>query len=125
MAKPTALAALFAVVLAGGAAAEAPVAVDPKTFDSDLGWYQLETKAVLHVWSENGRYYVRFGRRPAAEVFPSGPDTLANQAGPVELTFQHDPLGAVTAVTVGQYGGQRRGARITEAAAAAVAAAEA
>ena len=80
------------------------ITLDPPVFDRYAGIYQLGPYALLSVSRDGDRFYAQLTGQPKFEIFPEGERLFFLKVVDAQLTFDVDPQGAATQVTLRQNG---------------------
>jgi serine-type D-Ala-D-Ala carboxypeptidase/endopeptidase len=80
------------------------VAVDPKTFDSLAGKYQLAPGAVLSIFRQEDKLFTQLTGQPAFQIFPESETEYFLKVVDAQLTFVRGADGKVTQVVLHQNG---------------------
>jgi CubicO group peptidase (beta-lactamase class C family) len=89
--------------------------IDPKTFDSLVGSYQVDPGFVLTFTREGERYLSQATRQGQVEIFPESENQYFSAVVGAEMTFQKDADGHVTKVTLHQGGRDIPASRLNDA----------
>ncbi len=88
------------------------VSVDPKSFDGYVGRYELRPNFILTVTREGDQLFTQATGQQKFQVFPEGERDFFAKVFDVQLTFEADARGRVTAIVLHQGGGTTRAKRI-------------
>jgi beta-lactamase regulating signal transducer with metallopeptidase domain len=93
------------------------VYVDPKVFDSYLGYYQLDPLKVFTITRLGDRLHVKLTGQDYLPIFPESPQKFFYRRikTPAQISFAIDPQGRATGLTLHQSGMERFAKRIEEA----------
>jgi serine-type D-Ala-D-Ala carboxypeptidase/endopeptidase len=80
------------------------VAVDPKTFDSLAGKYQLAPGAVLSIFRQEDQLFTQLTGQPPFQIFPESETEYFLKVVDAQLTFVKGADGKVTQVVLHQNG---------------------
>jgi D-alanyl-D-alanine-carboxypeptidase/D-alanyl-D-alanine-endopeptidase len=92
-----------------------PITLDTKTFDRYVGTYQLAPNALLTMSRDGDRFYSQLTGQRKLEVLAESDRKFFLKAVDAQLTFEADPKGAVTQVTLHQNGRDLVAKRLSEA----------
>ena len=96
------------------------VALDAKSFDQYVGYYQLAPRAILAVTREGDYFYTRLSGQQRVEIFPESATKFFLKVVPAQLSFNLDPGGHILSVTLHQGGQELVAPRVEEAVAKAL-----
>jgi hypothetical protein len=91
------------------------ITLDAKTFDRYVGIYQVAPKALMTMSRDGDRFYSQLTGQPKLEVLAESDRAFFLKAVDAQLTFEVDPKGAVTQVTLHQNGRDLVAKRLSEA----------
>jgi hypothetical protein len=83
------------------------IVVSPKVFDRYVGRYKLAPNAVLSITRQGPQFFVQLTGQHALEMLASSERDFFVKDVDAQLTFEVNPDGKVTAVTLHQNGDQR------------------
>jgi CubicO group peptidase (beta-lactamase class C family) len=91
------------------------ITLDAKVFDRYVGTYQMDRYALMNMSREGERYYTQLTGQPKFEVFPESERKFFLKVVDAQLTFDLDPQGAATRVTLRQNENEVVAKRLNEA----------
>ena len=91
------------------------ISLDTKTFDRYAGIYQLAPNVLITMSRDGDKFYTQLTGQPKIEVFAESARKFFLKVVDAQLTFDVDPQGAATQVTLHQNGRDQVAKRIDEA----------
>jgi dipeptidyl aminopeptidase/acylaminoacyl peptidase len=96
------------------------IAFDAKSFDQYVGYYQLTPRAILTVTREGEHFITRLSGQQSVEIFPESATKFFLKVVPAQLSFNLDPSGQISSVTLHQGGLEVTAPRVEESVAKAI-----
>jgi CubicO group peptidase (beta-lactamase class C family) len=91
------------------------ITLDTKTFDRYVGIYQIAPNALITMSRDGSRFYGQLTNQPKVEVFAESDRKFFCKVVDAQITFDVDPQGAATQLTLHQNGRDAVGKRINQA----------
>ncbi|MDQ3473877.1 MAG: serine hydrolase [Acidobacteriota bacterium] len=86
--------------------------IDPKTYDSYVGEYEVSPSFIVKVFKEGDRLMTQATSQPAFELFPEGENSFALKVVNAKVSFVKDAAGTVTGLIIHQGGRDVPGKKI-------------
>ncbi len=88
------------------------ISLDPKVFDNYVGQYQLAPNFIITVTREGGQFFAQATAQPRFQIYAEGPKDFFLKVLDAQITFETDPNGRATSLTLHQNGHDTPGKRI-------------